>query len=373
LLFADNSQVALRAETVFEISQFHYQEAEPAKDNMVMQLLKGGLRAVSGFISKRGNRDAYLLKTPTASMGIRGTDYIARLCSGDCDLEQKQGKTQLPKTSISGTIGRIAELEGELYDKRKVETIKLEKAQAFFENDELLMGDKGYALLVFTDGSRILLQAGSRLLINHYHYEQANPDNGVMLLNMVQGVARIATGLIGKLHPENVQFNTATAKIGIRGTAFDIVCGLTQSSSCDKELFVAMRQGITTVQNETAGLEAVANQIAYVADNSASPQLIEQLPNSIKENPYPLPENIEVDVSKLFGTEVEEVLEGFYVSVNEGRVVILQGSEVEISKGESGYAPFSGLAPLHFNTAPAFMDSDPQLGRVSFSQGLCAP
>ena len=43
----------------------------------VFALLKGGLRAVTGLIGKRVNRDAYKLRTATATVGIRGTDFNA--------------------------------------------------------------------------------------------------------------------------------------------------------------------------------------------------------------------------------------------------------------------------------------------------------
>jgi hypothetical protein len=42
-----------------------------------MSLLKGGLRAVTGLVGKRGNLDAYRVTTTTATIGIRGTDFTA--------------------------------------------------------------------------------------------------------------------------------------------------------------------------------------------------------------------------------------------------------------------------------------------------------
>ena len=104
LVFTDKGQVALRPETSFQIKDYHYQEDKPAEDNLAIKLLKGGLRSVTGYISKRGNRDAYQLQSATATMGIRGTDYTARLCDNDCDIEQNKSTS----SSVSGAIGRIA-------------------------------------------------------------------------------------------------------------------------------------------------------------------------------------------------------------------------------------------------------------------------
>lgn len=47
------------------------------------RLIKGGFRAVSGAIGKV-NRDDYQIATPVATIGIRGTDYVAILCDATC-------------------------------------------------------------------------------------------------------------------------------------------------------------------------------------------------------------------------------------------------------------------------------------------------
>lgn len=49
----------------------------------LFSLLKGGFRTITGLIGK-GGQDVYLLKTPAATIGIRGTDYSATYCSGNC-------------------------------------------------------------------------------------------------------------------------------------------------------------------------------------------------------------------------------------------------------------------------------------------------
>ncbi|HUJ85930.1 MAG TPA: FecR family protein [Burkholderiales bacterium] len=77
LSFTDGGRVTLRPNTTLKIDSYQYDEREPKKDGFFMSLLKGGLRAVTGLIGHRANRDAYRLRTPTATVGIRGTDYNA--------------------------------------------------------------------------------------------------------------------------------------------------------------------------------------------------------------------------------------------------------------------------------------------------------
>ncbi|MGE0388166.1 MAG: FecR domain-containing protein [Gammaproteobacteria bacterium] len=83
--FTDGSFVILRPNTRFAIEAF--EDTNSSSDRSVFNLLKGGLRTVTGLLAKR-NRAGYQLKSPVATIGIRGTDYELRLCQGDCsDVE----------------------------------------------------------------------------------------------------------------------------------------------------------------------------------------------------------------------------------------------------------------------------------------------
>lgn len=74
--FIDNSQVTLRPGTTFRIEKFAYNADKPDADKASFDLVKGGLRSVSGALGKR-NKEKFELKTPSATIGIRGTTFIA--------------------------------------------------------------------------------------------------------------------------------------------------------------------------------------------------------------------------------------------------------------------------------------------------------
>lgn len=80
----DGGEMVLRPDSRLKIESYRFNEAKPQEDNFVFSMLKGGLRTVTGLIGKRGNRDAYELKTSTATIGIRGTQYDARVCERNC-------------------------------------------------------------------------------------------------------------------------------------------------------------------------------------------------------------------------------------------------------------------------------------------------
>jgi hypothetical protein len=103
--FTDGGEVVLRPNTVFKVNAYGYEQDKPQQDSFFVSLLKGGARFVSGLVGKRGNRDAYNLKTPTATIGIRGTDYAVLTCQGDCQNLKDGTYTDTYEGTISLTNG----------------------------------------------------------------------------------------------------------------------------------------------------------------------------------------------------------------------------------------------------------------------------
>ena len=69
--FTDASLMALRAGTQFRIDAYRYSDNR-AEARMDVTLVKGGLRAVTGWIGRQ-QPEAFATRTPTATVGIRGT------------------------------------------------------------------------------------------------------------------------------------------------------------------------------------------------------------------------------------------------------------------------------------------------------------
>ena len=90
--FLDASEVVLRPGSQVKVESFYYEQAKPDQDGFALNLLKGGMRAVTGLIGKR-NKEAVRYTTPTATIGIRGTHFGALFCQGDCaDVRTVSGK-----------------------------------------------------------------------------------------------------------------------------------------------------------------------------------------------------------------------------------------------------------------------------------------
>ncbi|MFO1198871.1 MAG: FecR domain-containing protein [Burkholderiaceae bacterium] len=73
LRFLDGAVMAIQPGSDFKVEAYQY---DAAGERNFMALARGALRTISGAIGKR-NRDDYKLTTPTATIGIRGTEYEA--------------------------------------------------------------------------------------------------------------------------------------------------------------------------------------------------------------------------------------------------------------------------------------------------------
>jgi hypothetical protein len=85
LILIDKQRIYLKPGSIFRIDDFNFAEDNPGANRSFLSLVKGGLRTISGLIGKQGNEADYQLKTKTATIGIRGTEYSAIDCAqGNC-------------------------------------------------------------------------------------------------------------------------------------------------------------------------------------------------------------------------------------------------------------------------------------------------
>jgi len=72
LVTEDAGMIAVRPDTVFRIDE--YKAEGSSVDKIFMSLLEGSIRSITGWIGKH-NTSGYRITTPTATIGIRGTDH----------------------------------------------------------------------------------------------------------------------------------------------------------------------------------------------------------------------------------------------------------------------------------------------------------
>lgn len=100
LRFSDGAIVSLQPDTQFRIDDYRF---DPQQQRGFFTLLRGAMRTATGAIGKRDRSD-YRMRTPTATIGIRGTVYLAEetVCDPRCAPGARAG------LRVSVSEGRIA-------------------------------------------------------------------------------------------------------------------------------------------------------------------------------------------------------------------------------------------------------------------------
>ena len=110
----------------------------------------------------------------------------------------------------SGKPGSIVRTTGEEL------TAQLDTGIQSYDNVET---ENGRLKIKFVDDTQISLTEHTLVEITEYVFDP-DPSKSKMAMNFVAGTARFATGGLGLVPRENIQIETPTATIGIRGTDF---------------------------------------------------------------------------------------------------------------------------------------------------------
>ena len=129
LHMADDARLDLRCYSIMVIEKYNLQKTNRSS---ILNLLQGSLRKVSGEIGKWAE-DVYELKTPVASVGVRGTEYALRVfqskgCDGSVDTEDNglyikviNGLVDVHNKAAKTTVAKNDTLYIPLPDKAPVE------------------------------------------------------------------------------------------------------------------------------------------------------------------------------------------------------------------------------------------------------------
>ena len=81
--FTDWGLISLRPRTDFVVDDYVYEASQGGRERAFFILLRGGVRSLTGLIGHRDHAH-YRLRTPTSTIGIRGTHYSVLICRQDC-------------------------------------------------------------------------------------------------------------------------------------------------------------------------------------------------------------------------------------------------------------------------------------------------
>ncbi|MDZ4099896.1 MAG: FecR family protein [Methylophilaceae bacterium] len=74
--FTDGGYMSLQPNTEFIVENYAYDGKQDGAERGFFRLVEGGLRAITGVVG-RNNRPAYRVATPVATIGIRGSEFLA--------------------------------------------------------------------------------------------------------------------------------------------------------------------------------------------------------------------------------------------------------------------------------------------------------
>jgi hypothetical protein len=104
----DGTKLTLRPNSSFQLERFKQGGND---ESAIFRILKGGVRALTGLIGKRNPQNVEV-RTTTATIGIRGTSFDARLCENDCAEEQRRMTTKSRVPQPEEIVARVAVLSG---------------------------------------------------------------------------------------------------------------------------------------------------------------------------------------------------------------------------------------------------------------------
>lgn len=359
---ADETRMTLRPDTSFAVESMNAEKSINA--SALLRLFKGGFRAITGFISKKNPR-GYKVKTTVATIGIRGTEFDARLCQNECGEENKKLEQKL-KDKQEKVVARVVYKRGKLdaYDFADTHRL-LETKSDIFVGDKLSTGENSYSIVIFKDKSRISLQANTDFRIDELNYKKNERTGVSALFSLLRGGLRTATGLIGKLAPTKYRMRTRIATIGIRGTGYDLLCTGTCSDEDSGKYKLPDGDGLyANVWEGSIAVDDVlvnTGQSAYVKDSSTDARILSEIPDVFKNNPVPRPDDKQFEDFDFSPFTSQTIEPGLYVSVTDGVVSINPDNtdeEISLTKGEAGYANNTGEEVTKLPAIPAFQELD---------------
>lgn len=353
--YADGTRMTIRPDSqlVVHTYEFKADASAPRSGSMLFDLLKGGLRTVTGLISKRDSRAA-LIHTPTSTIGIRGTDLELRLCNGDCAREQQAaaGK-RTPRLNNILASARVVQLQGSVAVVAITgERHALLQGSPLYPGDTIETGAASFAVLGFRDESRVTIQAQSRSRLEDFVFDERNPGDGRFLLDLISGGLRAFTGLIGRANHDHVGIHTPAATIGIRGTGIDLF-------EEDSGVFYGSTWQGTMAVTQTPSGESLDVHVGETASFSTTEHL-----HYVQRNPHidgPRPDTVEVDWHQLFGHDAFDGTEsGLWMYVRKGPVHVDSNDGRTLDAGDHEVLYFDDAGPAYGRPflIPLFFDSD---------------
>lgn len=127
----------------------------------------------------------------------------------------------LAALAAEAPVGSVKTVKGAVFIIRGASVVETLSGTRVYRNDILRTGADGSMSMVFRDDTLLSLGPGSELAVNEFVFSPADGKLS-MVTRLLKGSAVYLSGIIARLSPESVRFETPVANIGIRGTMFAV-------------------------------------------------------------------------------------------------------------------------------------------------------
>jgi hypothetical protein len=129
-----------------------------------------------------------------------------------------------PSPKSRDTIGIVKNSGGTVTIQRGKTVFPAVAGMKLAVGDVLSTGSEGSVGVILRDNSSLSLGPRSSIALQEFEF---SPAEGKMsfIARLAKGTMAYMSGIIGKLSPESVRFDTPVASIGIRGTCFVVDAG----------------------------------------------------------------------------------------------------------------------------------------------------
>lgn len=234
---------------------------------------------------------------------------------------------QASAESIGGVLeqsGTIAQIQ------RDRENIPAVLDESIASMDEVETKN-GRLKIKFVDDTLVSLTEHTYMVIDEYVYDP-NPSKSKMALNFVSGTARFATGGLGLVPRENIQIQTPTASIGIRGTDFT-----TTVDELGRSLVILLPDENCTDKVKLE--EGCAPSGSITVTNDGGTQVLTEAYQAVMVSTF---ETIPTTPVVLVNLDLNQIDNMFIVSEPE-QITEAKEEQIQELQGDAGLLDFDGL------------------------------
>ncbi len=213
----DGSAITLRSDSRLKVADY---SREAGDEKALIELGKGGLRMLTGAIG-RLRPENVSVRTRVASIGIRGTDFIVRICGpGECE-QAGAASTVLPARRVAGSVldheGQVAAAAGRRWR-------ALGGREPVLAGDTIVTAPGSRAIIGFEDGTRVVLDQSTVFNIVNYRYRGVDVEENGFVMRLREGSMRVLAGDIARTDPDRftLDLENATVLVDRPGIEFEV-------------------------------------------------------------------------------------------------------------------------------------------------------